>query len=145
MTGAEKAAAYRKRHPDRVVAGRKRNNVQRREYNKLYRQKNPANRMLYSARSRAIVKGWDCDIELEDIVIPERCPVLGIPLVAGTNGKDKFATMSLDRIDSSKGYVKGNVRVISTRANLLKSDATLAELVLLAKDAKALAGIPEDE
>lgn len=43
---------------------------------------------------------------------------------------------SLDRIDSSKGYVKGNVRVISARANMLKNNATVEELTLVLKDLK---------
>ena len=41
---------------------------------------------------------------------------------------------SLDRIDGAKGYVKGNVRVISHRANMLKNDATIEELELVLKD-----------
>ena len=42
----------------------------------------------------------------------------------------------IDRIDSSKGYVKGNVRVISKRANTLKNNATIEELELVLKDLK---------
>jgi hypothetical protein len=45
-----------------------------------------------------------------------------------SNGESIDNSPSLDRIDTSKGYVKGNVWVISWRANKLKSDATLAEL-----------------
>lgn len=39
---------------------------------------------------------------------------------------------SLDRIDSSKGYIKGNVWVISLRANRIKNDSTPDELRLIA-------------
>jgi hypothetical protein len=39
---------------------------------------------------------------------------------------------SLDRIKNSRGYVPGNVLVISLRANLLKGQATLAELQKIA-------------
>jgi hypothetical protein len=42
------------------------------------------------------------------------------------------AGASLDRIDRSKGYVPGNVRVISLRANLLRKDITHRELRALA-------------
>jgi hypothetical protein len=45
---------------------------------------------------------------------------------------------SLDRIDPSKGYVKGNVRVISARANLLKNDATVGELTLVLEDLREI-------
>jgi len=43
-------------------------------------------------------------------------------------GKVSDNSYSLDRIDPSKGYVKGNVEVISHRANTLKSNATIEEL-----------------
>jgi hypothetical protein len=42
------------------------------------------------------------------------------------------AGASLDRIDHQKGYVPGNVRVISLRANLLRKDMTCHELRALA-------------
>jgi hypothetical protein len=62
---------------------------------------------------------------------------LGLKLEQG-NGKSTASSPSLDRIDSSKGYVKGNVRVISHRANLLKNNATVEELKLLLVDADFL-------
>lgn len=66
-------------------------------------------------------------IEPQDIHIPETCPVLGIPLFRG-DGKPCDNSPSLDRKNSSKGYVRGNIQVISFRANLLKSNATVDEL-----------------
>lgn len=57
------------------------------------------------------------------------CPVFGYSFT--TNCKSADTSPSLDRIDSSLGYVEGNVWVISTRANRIKSDATLEELKLL--------------
>ena len=68
----------------------------------------------------------------EDIVIPDTCPALGIPL----HREDRDTWMnapSLDRIDNAIGYVPGNVVVVSRRANLLKKDATLEELQAIAK------------
>jgi len=90
-------------------------------------------RLYNAAKSRAAIKGREFDIELSDIEIPELCPVFNTPLVSP----------SLDRIDSSKGYVKGNVRVISKRANQLKSNATVAELTLVLADLKRLTGVCE--
>ncbi|WP_152524716.1 hypothetical protein [Novosphingobium lindaniclasticum] len=62
-----------------------------------------------------------------DIVIPDHCPILGIKLERGTSyGLD--TSPSLDRIVPKLGYVPGNVRVISNRANRIKSDSTPEEL-----------------
>lgn len=71
------------------------------------------------------------NIDLSDIVIPKVCPILGIPLTKGVKRVPCNNSPSLDRIDSTKGYVKGNVQVISHRANRLKSDASLQELQLV--------------
>lgn len=65
----------------------------------------------------------------EDFIVPDRCPVLGIPIVIG--GNRWYDSPSVDRVDNTKGYVKGNVQIISGRANTLKKDATLAELEAL--------------
>jgi hypothetical protein len=83
--------------------------------------------MLRRARASAKKHGWDFNLELSDIVIPETCPLLGIVLERKT-GIQADSTPSLDRIDSSIGYVKENVWVISWRANNFKRDATLEEL-----------------
>lgn len=83
--------------------------------------------MLVYARAHAQNKGLDIDITVENITIPAKCPVLGIPLFF-TEGKRTRNTPTLDRIDNSKGYTRGNVVVVSWRANDLKKDATLQEL-----------------
>lgn len=80
------------------------------------------------AKKRSIQIGKDFNIHMTDILIPASCPILEIPLVRSTNGKPTNNSPSLDRIDSSKGYVKGNIRVISMRANRLKQDSTIPEL-----------------
>ena len=81
-------------------------------------------RMWKSAQERAIKKGWEFSILVEDIQIPEVCPLLNTPLIIG----DRNYTPSLDRIDSTKGYTKDNIWVISHRANQIKNDATIEEL-----------------
>lgn len=91
--------------------------------------------MFRNAKMRALKKGLDFTITLDDIVIPDLCPVLGIRLESKV-GKDKKRGAShnsptLDRINPNLGYVLGNVQCISWRANKLKSDATLQELRLL--------------
>lgn len=87
-----------------------------------------AARLLYkNIKSRCKRIGREFSIELEDIIIPEKCPVFGFDL----KREDKQTWMcapSVDRVDNSKGYIKGNVTVVSRRANILKKDATLEEL-----------------
>jgi hypothetical protein len=94
----------------------------------------PGYYMLKNAQFRARRGGYPCTITLEDIVIPEFCPVLGIKLgtyIGKGRGGFKDDAPSLDKVIPSKGYVKGNVCVISNRANAIKRDASLDELRLV--------------
>jgi hypothetical protein len=97
-----------------------------------------AAKLLYkNIKSRCKRTGKEFSIDLEDIIIPEKCPVFGFEL----KREDKQTWMcapSVDRIDSSKGYIKGNVTVVSRRANILKRDATVEELELLLNYYKTL-------
>lgn len=97
---------------------------------KIKRQKAPEAHALFRAKKQAKALGYDFNLELSDIVFPTHCPVLGMPLVL-SDKHVKDDSPSLDRIDSTKGYVKGNVWVISQRANRIKNDSTLDELRLL--------------
>ena len=87
-------------------------------------------RLLELARHRAKEAGILFNISQTDISIPDKCPVLGIPLLL--NQKTGFCDNSptVDRIDNTKGYEVGNVAVVSWKANRLKSNATLEELKL---------------
>jgi hypothetical protein len=92
--------------------------------------------MHQSAKKRSRKKGRLFDITIEDVreLYAERCPLLGIELNWETSGR-KIASdnsPSLDRVDSSKGYVKGNLWIISWRANKIKNDATPQELLAIA-------------
>ena len=89
---------------------------------------NPARSYTLAAKGRARRSGVPFNLEPEDIIFPDVCPILGIPLSLNNDGKRKDSTPSLDRVKPSKGYVKGNVKVISWRANRLKNDASLEEL-----------------
>lgn len=90
-------------------------------------------RMWQHASSRAREIGLPFDIGPADIVIPAFCPLLGIPIFSG-NRRSHANSPSLDRIIPSLGYVRGNVWVISHRANAIKQDASLEELELLVKN-----------
>ena len=94
-------------------------------------------KMLARARHRAKKNNLPFNIELADIVIPERCPLLGIKLESNTD-KTSPNNPSLDKIIPEKGYVKGNIWVVSLRANKLKNDATIQELKTLVENLEAL-------
>ena len=66
----------------------------------------------------------------ERVALPDFCEVLGFPLVYDGRGRKRPHpdSPSLDRLIPSLGYVNSNVRVISHRANLLKSNATPDEM-----------------
>ena len=81
-------------------------------------------RIFNRAKHRAKKRGIPFEIELEDIIIPEVCPVFLKPFIYGHIDW----TYSLDRINPRYGYIKGNIAVISNKANRIKNDATLDEL-----------------
>jgi hypothetical protein len=95
--------------------------------------------MLRDAARRASGKSLNFDIDFDCIrpLVVSHCPVLGTPLqwscCRGDSPVSLAGSPSLDRIDPTKGYVKGNVWIISHRANRIKSDATHEELKLVAK------------
>jgi hypothetical protein len=99
------------------------------------RKSNPRGMLVRAARARAKKRGIECSITAHDIKWHDVCPVLGIPLTYGGNGKKTpdYNAASLDRVNNSLGYVPGNVVVISHRANALKRDASLHELEALVK------------
>lgn len=109
---------------------------------KTRRAKNNSNipkRIHSRVKSRAKRLGIPFTITVDDIVVPSICPVLGIEISVKHGRKGMHPNSpSLDRIDPYKGYVPGNVRVISGRANLLKSDATPEELEAVLADLRKL-------
>lgn len=101
------------------------------KYYKKRKETNPALFMWKQAKHRS---QWDYDnmefsIEVEDVVLPEGCPYMGVGFIP----LDKKYGYSLDRIDSSKGYTKDNIQVISRIANIMKNNATEQELISFAK------------
>lgn len=93
--------------------------------------------MLNSSKKRAREKNLDHDIDLAYLrsIAPSHCPYLGVELRwevqngLGVKARTFPNSPSLDRIDSSKGYVRGNVAIVSHRANCIKNDATEQELI----------------
>jgi hypothetical protein len=95
--------------------------------------------MVKSARKRAKIKNLPFDIDQEYVrsLVVSHCPVFGMPLewsaLCGNHRGGSANSPSLDRIDPTKGYVKGNVWIISNKANTFKSYATHEELKILAE------------
>ena len=99
----------------------------------LYTAKNKRMILLGLARTRARRKGLEFNISENDIEWGTHCPVLGIEIDYSVRGKHKDNSPTLDRSDNRKGYVRGNVCVISFRANEIKSNGTAEELRLVAE------------
>ena len=90
-------------------------------------------RLLRNARNRAKKKDMPFDLQLDDIVVPQFCPLTDIQLVSheGTGGHrgPRWNSPTLDRVDPSRGYVRGNIRVISSLANSLMGSQTDPDLL----------------
>ena len=97
-----------------------------RDYMRRRRMELPTKPLFERARKRAKQGSLPFGITPSEIIIPVACPVLGISLLIGGPRSDH--SPSLDRIVPALGYVSGNVRVISDRANRLKSNRTLSEI-----------------
>jgi hypothetical protein len=137
---------HKARELDREYKKRKRA-ANRDSYNasiRKYRAKTPEIKirtLLSVAKARAKLKGLPFDISIFDIEIPTHCPLLGIKLTYAASGHNNAADgVSLDRIEPEKGYVAGNVWVISHRANRIKNDATAEELRMIADNLGARIG-----
>lgn len=93
--------------------------------------------MLASAKARAKESNLQFDIDLKYLgfIATDYCPVDGLPFdwerQLETDKSLPLATPSLDRIDSSQGYVKGNVKIIGWKWNAKKSNMSLDDLLLL--------------
>lgn len=99
-------------------------------FNRRRREKYHLDQRKYlwsAAQSRAKQAQIPFNLTIEDIVIPDVCPVLGIKLEVGSRQKHN-SSPSLDRLNPELGYVAGNIQVISWRANRIKCDGTLEEL-----------------
>lgn len=121
------------RHPDRVKARRKAKYEKNREANQnAFAQIEELRlRALFAgAKSRAGKVGIAFNLAFEDIEWPQFCPMLGIRINYGLKGRRNRGddSPSLDRTIPSLGYTKGNVVVLSWRANRIKYDSTIDEI-----------------
>ncbi len=83
---------------------------------------------LMNKKANARAADVEFDLRWEDLEWPTHCPVLGLELdYYATAGRKAEASASFDRIDPNKGYIKGNVKVISWRANRIKNNGSADE------------------
>ena len=115
----------RKKKTDRERYLRKKEEIK--AYSRKYRLENPEHILLRRTKNRAKKLGYDFNLTIDDVKIPKRCPIFKTKFVYG----DRRLCASIDRIDNSKGYVKGNVQIISMRANRMKGDNTIKDFELL--------------
>ena len=102
-------------------------------------QKDKRYTMWCNVKKRAKQKGIGFELNIEDIPqVPEHCPILGIKIIANDVSSPLDSSPSLDRINPLLGYIVGNIRIISNRANRIKADATLEELKLILRDAEVI-------
>lgn len=90
--------------------------------------------VLLRIRATAKKQGIPFNLTEEDVAIPDVCPVLGIPLNKNAgNGRNttRDDSVSVDRLIPELGYVKGNVVVMSFKANRMKNNGTVEELKAL--------------
>ncbi len=84
---------------------------------KAYQASRPEYVLWQNAKHRAKRKNLEFTITLDDIVIPELCPVYNRPI----------ESPSIDRFDNSQGYTPENIRIISKRANNIKKYGNISD------------------
>lgn len=124
----EKYLAY---HRDRYVNEKDKLREYQTEHYSI--PKNKLKYLISQAKSRCAKEGMEFDLDVDKIEIPSHCKYLGTPLTSTHKVGRKATNMSLDRIDSSKGYTMDNVQIISDQANRMKNDATIEQLIAFAK------------
>jgi isopropylmalate/homocitrate/citramalate synthase len=101
-----------------------------REYNREYKRRERLEKsMYYSAKARSKKHNIPFEISISDIIIPEKCPILQVKMYS----RSEYAP-SLDQIIPGIGYTKNNIMVISKKANLMKSNASMHELKVFAEN-----------
>jgi hypothetical protein len=133
----QKSKEYYEKNKERLKERNRKNKVEKYKADpkkdmvkqKEWKLNNIERYLVQSARNRAKKYNLPFDIRHEDVVIPEFCPYLGIKLVPFS----EWSSPSLDKIIPELGYVKGNIQVISTKANTMKNNATQDELVRFAE------------
>lgn len=105
----------------------------RREHQARFQENNIDVVLYHVTKQRAKTHGIEHTITREDIRVPTHCPILKCELDHSRGKGRRWNGASLDRIDPTKGYIPGNVWVISDLANRMKQNATNEQLQLFAE------------
>ena len=103
-----------------------------------WREKDPRRAWIVGvfggAKARSLSKSLPFNITKDflESIIPDKCPVFGTVLKFSQGYRSDGSSASLDRMIPSLGYTIGNVRIISRRANTIKSDASVEEIEAIA-------------
>jgi len=100
-----------------------------------YKSENYLKVKLLTAKNTARTRNIEFSITEDDFkILPTHCPLLNVKLdyVYG-NGRNLNGA-SIDRIDNTKGYVSGNVWIISLLANTMKNEASIEQLITFSKN-----------
>lgn len=129
----EQKRAYYLKNRETCIENSRRNYARTKEEVSKRYYANRERQILHNIRRRARLKSLPFDLEVEDIMSPEVCPILGLTLERSFGRGHQRNSPSVDKIRPELGYVKGNVQVISQKANTMKADATPEELRMFAK------------
>ena len=91
-----------------------------------WKEKPLKTKILQRAKTRAVKQNIEFSITEEDIYIPEKCPVFNTAFIYN----DSDLSASIDKINPELGYIKGNIRIISNKANRMKSNASYEDLLV---------------
>ena len=154
LTAVERSRAWRQAHPEETKkyqrewyeARKEKLKRKARKYSREHAQEikerklqervsNPAKYMLKVKRNECKKLGVEFSLELSDLLpLPKMCPVLGILLdYVVTTGRPEDNSPSMDRVNNALGYIHGNVKIISNRANRLKNNGTREEHLKIAE------------
>ena len=92
-----------------------------------WRKDNPEKFQFTQVKARAKKNNLAFNLVFEELKWPSICPILGIPI----HRESRDNHPSFDRVIPALGYTKGNVCIISNRANRLKQESTLEQLEAL--------------
>jgi len=133
------AAQWKIEHPTQAKASysrfwEKNRTKEKREQRRAFFEASPKEAWwhftYHAAKTRARKKGVPVDRIKPAIDLPDHCPVLGIELRYKAPGKcgPTPNSPSVDRKVPALGYVAGNMRIISNRANMIKNNASVEEV-----------------